>query len=62
MYRVEKIFFSGEKMLNVRKLLFFATYLIDYCTFLLNISQLKCCFAEKMCIFAKSKVHFVMKE
>ena len=61
MYGVEKIFFSGEKMLNVRNLLFFVTCLTDYCTFLLNISQLKCCFAEKMCIFAKSKVHFVME-
>ena len=62
MYKVEKIFFSGEKMSNVRNLLFFVTCLTDYWTFLLNISQLKCCFAEKMCIFAKSKVHFVMKE
>lgn len=62
MYKVEKIFFSGEKMSNVWNLLFFVTCLTDYWTFLLNISQLKCCFAEKMCIFAKSKVHFVMKE
>ena len=62
MYKVEKIFFSGEKMSNVRNLLFFVTCLTDYWTFLLNITQLKCCFGEKLCIFAKSKVHFVMKE
>ena len=30
MYGVEKIFFSGEKMLNVRNLLFFVTHLTNY--------------------------------
>ena len=30
MYKVEKMFFSGEKMSNVRNLLFFVTCLTDY--------------------------------
>ncbi len=42
-------------------MLFFVTCMIDYCMFLLNIFQLKSCFAEKMCIFAKSKVHRGLK-
>ena len=54
MYKVEKIFFSGEKMSNVWNLLFFVTYLTDYCAILHNIFQLKSDFEEKMCIFAKS--------
>ena len=40
---------------------YFVTCMIDYCMFLLNIFQLKVVLRKKMCIFAKSKVHRVLK-